>query len=135
MASQTFILHTDGGSRGNPGVAASAAVLFDQQYNKLDQVGEYIGETTNNQAEYKGLLIGLQLAKKNKVSDLVICMDSELVVKQMLGEYKIKDMGLKDLAEQAKIQLKHFTTYKFKHVRREKNKEADALVNEVLDNR
>lgn len=135
MASQTFILHTDGGSRGNPGVAASAAVLFDHQYNKLDQVGEYIGETTNNQAEYKGLLIGLQLAKKNKVSDLVVCMDSELVVKQMLGEYKIKDMGLKDLAEQAKIQLKHFTNYKFKHVRREKNKEADALVNEVLDNR
>lgn len=134
MTNQTFILHTDGGSRGNPGLAASVAVLFDQNYNLIDQMGEYIGQTTNNQAEYKGLLFGLQLAKKNKVSDLVICMDSELVVKQMLGEYKIKDLGLKELAEQVKSQLKNFTSYKFKHVRREKNKEADALVNKVLDN-
>lgn len=135
MKKNKFILHTDGGARGNPGPAASAAVLYDDKYQMIMSDAMYIGETTNNQAEYKGLLLGLEIAKSNEVDDLTIRMDSELIVKQMTGEYKIKEAGLKLLAEKAKIQLKNFKEFKFEHVRREKNKDADALVNKVLDNR
>ncbi len=133
MNKEIYILHTDGGARGNPGPAASAAVLFDSSYNQIDAKGEYVGETTNNQAEYQGLIIGLKLAKKNQIKNLIIRMDSELIVKQMMGVYKIKEPGLKMMATLVKQQLSELGEYKFEHVRRENNKVADALVNLVLD--
>ena len=135
MKKEIFIIHTDGGARGNPGPAASAAVLYDDKYQIIMSDAVYIGETTNNQAEYKGLLLGLEIAKNNKVENLIIRMDSELIVKQMMGLYKIKEASLKLLAEKAKVELKNFKEFKFEHVRREKNKDADALVNKVLDAR
>lgn len=135
MKKEIYIIHTDGGARGNPGPAASAAVLYDSNYQIIMSDGVYIGEATNNQAEYKGLLLGLEIAKNSKVENLVIRMDSELIVKQMIGAYKIKDTDLKLLAEKVKKLLNNFTEYKFEHVRREKNKDADALVNKVLDNK
>lgn len=133
MNQDFYILHTDGGARGNPGPAASAAVLYDSTYKQIDSKGEYIGETTNNQAEYQGLIIGLKLAKNNHVKSLIVRMDSELIVKQMLGLYKIKEPSLKIIAEQVKLLLTDFVNYKFEHVRRENNKDADVLVNLVLD--
>lgn len=129
-----FTIFTDGGARGNPGPAACAAVVNDQDFS------EYIGETTNNVAEYRGLLLGLKSAlklagKKSEEVDVEIKMDSELVVKQLKGEYKIKDQNLKLLSAEARPLISKFKSVSFKHVRREENSHADRLVNEVLDAR
>jgi ribonuclease HI len=132
------ILYTDGGSRGNPGPSASGAVLFgiDLHGNltkELARKGEYIGETTNNIAEYKALVIGLELAIKQGIDALTCLLDSELIVKQLNGEYKIKNAGLQPLAAAIKALAKSFKNIEYKHVRRQQNKIADAIVNEVLD--
>lgn len=127
-------LFTDGGSRGNPGPAAIGGVLYDLEDKEIETFSQYLGEGTNNQAEYTALLIGLQLAQKNRVEEIDCFLDSELVVKQLNKEYKVKD------AELAKIFVKIWNlsqTFKkitFSHVRREFNKEADRLVNQALDN-
>lgn len=133
-----LIINTDGGARGNPGPAGIGAVIKDEQGNLLFEKGEYIGETTNNQAEYKALIMALQnastiLSHKSEVLNLEIRMDSELIVKQITGEYKIKDPGLKILAAEVFGLLKNFGSYEFVHVRREFNSHADRLVNEALD--
>lgn len=127
-----FIIFTDGGARGNPGPAACAAVVNDQDFS------EFIGETTNNVAEYRGLLLGLKSAlklagKKSEEVEIEIKMDSELVVKQLKGEYKIKDQNLKLLSADAWPLINKFKSVSFKHVRREENSRADKLVNEILD--
>ena len=126
-------LHTDGGARGNPGPAAIGAVLKIGEEQFLFK--KYIGETTNNQDEYQGLILGLEKAKEHKASEVSCFLDSELVVRQLNREYKVKD---KDLAAQfMKIWnlLPNFEKVTFTHVRREQNKLADQLVNEVLDAR
>lgn len=131
--SKLLYLHTDGGSRGNPGPAAWGFVIKDDQGKVLLERGKYIGETTNNVAEYSALIEGLKSVLDLKATDVVIKMDSELIVRQMTGKYKIKQPHLIELAAQVRTSLQKFESYKFEHVFREFNKEADAQVNIALD--
>ncbi|PIT97977.1 MAG: ribonuclease H [Candidatus Andersenbacteria bacterium CG10_big_fil_rev_8_21_14_0_10_54_11] len=127
------VLHTDGGARGNPGPAGIGFVL--QIGRREILAGEYIGETTNNQAEYRALLGGLQRALAEGVTELQCYIDSELVVKQLAGQYRVKDIKLKPLYKQVCELVDRFARVSFTHVRREKNKVADKLVNEAIDRR
>jgi ribonuclease HI len=125
------IIHTDGGARGNPGPAGIGAVV--KIGDKQHEFKRYIGKTTNNQAEYQALIMGLEKAKELGVTETDCFLDSELVVKQMKQEYKVKD---KDLAVQfVKVWnlMAEFKKVSFTHVRREQNKLADQLVNEAID--
>jgi ribonuclease HI len=131
--SKKLVINTDGGARGNPGHAGIGLVIKSDTGEIVYQYGAYIGETTNNVAEYKALIKALEESVHLGGSDLLIQMDSELIVKQMQGIYKIKEPTLKLLAEEVKSLLKQFEKYEFKHVRREFNKEADALVNQAID--
>ena len=124
-------LHTDGGARGNPGPAGIGAVLEIGQDKKL--LKKYIGEATNNQAEYQALILGLTEAKKAGASEVDCYLDSELVVKQLKREYKVKNEGLAPLFIQVWNLTQQFNKVKFIHVFREDNKEADRLVNEAID--
>jgi len=126
-------LFTDGGSRGNPGPAAFAYVLEAEDGTVLDARGEAIGVATNNVAEYRALVAGLERAVEVGVSELEVVSDSELLVKQMRGEYKVKNAALRVLsfeAAQLKGQIGRVT---YRAVRREDNELADRLVNEALD--
>jgi ribonuclease HI len=126
-------LFADGGSRGNPGPAASGAVLFDEAGNVLREVGTFLGVATNNVAEWTGLLTGLEAAIELGVDDLTIRMDSELVVKQLSGVYRVKHEGLIPLHAKAKTLLRRFPRVDVGHVPRKQNAAADAVVNQVLD--
>lgn len=127
------ITHSDGGARGNPGPAGIGIVVSDLNGNKLKELGEYIGETTNNQAEYKALIQALTEAYKLGATAVTCYLDSELVVKQLTGLYKIKEAGLQELAMDALRLKSKFQQVNFKHVRREHNADADKLVNQALD--
>ncbi len=127
------VIFTDGGSRGNPGISGCGVVLYDEKKNKIATDKKFCGIQTNNFAEYQGLIIGLELAIKNEVTDLMVYMDSKLIVEQMNGNYKVKNVGLKPLFEQAKNLSENFAGISYKHVRREKNKVADQLANEAMD--
>ncbi|MBP9802013.1 ribonuclease HI family protein [Patescibacteria group bacterium] len=129
-----FKLFTDGGSRGNPGPAAIGGVLYEEE-KVLADFSHYLGQGTNNQAEYSALLMGLELAKKHKVTDLQCFLDSELVVKQLNKEYRVKDADLAKLFVKVWNLSQEFKSISFRHVRRELNKEADRLVNLALDSR
>ena len=126
-------LFTDGGSRGNPGPAAYGYVLEAEDGTVLDARGEAIGEATNNVAEYSALLAGLAKAAQLRVSELEVISDSELLVKQMRGEYKVKNHTLKELSLEATRLGRKFGKVKYRAVRREHNALADRLVNEALD--
>lgn len=126
-------IFTDGGSRGNPGPAASGFVLYDEAKNILHAEGVYLGETTNNVAEYTAVVLALEKAKEIGATHLNIQMDSELIVRQMTGIYKIKQPHIQELAGKVFRLLNNFTHYNFGHVRREFNKVADKLVNQALD--
>jgi ribonuclease HI len=126
-------LFADGGSRGNPGPAASGAVLFGEDGRVLREVGTYLGVSTNNVAEWTGLLTGLEAALDLGVDDLAVRLDSELVVKQISGAYRVKHEGLIPLHAKAKVLLRKFARVDVQHVRRKQNAAADALVNQVLD--
>jgi ribonuclease HI len=126
-------LFADGGSRGNPGPAASGAVLFGEDGQVLREVGTYLGVSTNNVAEWTGLLTGLEAALDLGVDDLAVRLDSELVVKQISGAYRVKNAGLIPLHAKAKVLLRKFAHVDVQHVRRKQNAAADALVNQVLD--
>jgi ribonuclease HI len=128
-----FTLFTDGGARGNPGNAACAAFLFDDKGALVAFDSQYLKQTTNNQAEYNGLLIGLKLALKHGVTQLQVKMDSELIIKQLLGEYKVKEEGMQKMFAKVQIELDKLDGHAFKHVPRAENKFADRLVNIVLD--
>ena len=123
----------DGGSRGNPGPAASGAVILAPDGTVLAEIGRYLGIATNNVAEWNAVLDGLAAAKEMGFERIAIRLDSELVVKQLTGEYRVKHEGLAPLAQRAKQLLRSFSHIDLAHVRREKNKLADALVNRVLD--
>lgn len=129
-----LIINTDGGARGNPGPAGIGVVVAGENGEIIQQHKQYIGEATNNVAEYKALILALHEAQKiSNGAHLDIRMDSELIVRQMQGRYKIKEPSLQALAAQV-IQLKNnFKTVVFTHVRREQNKEADKLVNQAID--
>lgn len=127
------IINTDGGARGNPGPAGIGLVIKNEAGELLYSHGAYIGDTTNNVAEYSALIKALEESVNLGATDVKIQMDSELIVKQMQGIYKIKQPGLQELAAKVLVLLKKFNSYSFVHVRREFNKEADALVNKALD--
>jgi ribonuclease HI len=126
-------LFTDGGARGNPGPAGYGALLFDERDLLLAFDGGYSSYGTNNHAEYSALLIGLKLAQKNGITDLECYLDSELVVKQLKGEYKVKDANIKSFHDKISKYLSDFSSCKFIHVPRSENKHADMLVNLILD--
>lgn len=126
-------LFTDGGARGNPGPAAYGYVLEDTDGTVLDARGEAIGVATNNVAEYSGLVAGLTKAVELGVAELEVVSDSELMVRQMTGDYRVKNEGLKPLFQEASWLERKIRKVSYRAVRREHNKLADQLVNEALD--
>ena len=130
------ILYTDGGSRGNPGPAAAGFVLTDRHRHDLCAQAFFLGEATNNVAEYTALLKGLEAARRMNIEKLLIRSDSELMVRQIKGEYKVKSAALAELHSHCmKLLLAHFTDWKIEHIPREQNSKADAIVNRSLDSR
>jgi ribonuclease HI len=127
------MLFADGGSRGNPGPAASAAVLLDPGGELIEEIGAYLGVATNNVAEWTALVLGLEAASKRGIRRLGVRLDSELVVKQLGGEYRVKHSGLQPLYARARRLLRDFAEVEIRHVPRKQNTLADALVNRVLD--
>jgi ribonuclease HI len=125
-------VNVDGGARGNPGPAAIGVVLREDG-EVLEEVGETIGEATNNVAEYKALLRGIELAATHGADELELIGDSELVVRQVEGRYKVKNAGMKELHEEVKRALREFDSWSIRHVRRAENADADRLVNQALD--
>ena len=129
-------MHTDGGARGNPGPAAIGVVLEAERDGQLEVVGEVaerIGVATNNVAEYRAVLRGLEEAARLGAQSVACILDSELVVEQLNGRYRVKAKDLKPLFEQVQALRRNFTLVTFQHVRREQNREADLLVNQALD--
>ena len=131
-ALEKLVVNVDGGARGNPGPAAIAAVA-QAGGEVVAERGERIGRATNNVAEYRALLLGIELAATLGAHELELVGDSELIVKQVKGEYKVKDATMRDLHAEVKRALHDFDRWSIRHVRREHNAEADRLVNEALD--
>ena len=129
------VLWTDGAARGNPGPAGGGAILKRPNGDVLAAESRYLGHTTNNVAEYKALLLGLERAKALGVLRLEVRADSELLIKQLRGEYRVKNEGLKPLFAQAQALLSVFDSVVLTHVRRELNAEADELANAGIDQR
>ena len=123
----------DGGSRGNPGPASYGVVIRDPRGEIVARLKKYIGRTTNNVAEYYGLIAALDYAQSNNIRALRVVSDSELLVKQMRGQYKVKSADLKPLYERAKKMSQAIPSFRIDHVYREQNREADLLANEALD--
>ena len=126
-------VNVDGGSRGNPGPAAVAAVVHDGNGEVVEERSEAIGAATNNVAEYRALLLGIERAAALGARRLELIGDSELIVRQVNGEYKVKDGALRGLHRQVREALGDFEEWSIRHVRRDENEEADRLVNEELD--
>jgi ribonuclease HI len=129
------VVHVDGGARGNPGPAAAGAVVSTPAGEVLDEAAEAIGVATNNVAEYRGLLLGLQLARALGASEVEVVNDSELVAKQVNGVYKVKHPDMKPLHAAALQALRGFERWTIRSVPRAQNAAADALVNQALDAR
>ena len=127
------ILYTDGASRGNPGEAGAGAVLLDGERRQLASRAIYLGQCTNNVAEYRALLAGLELALQHGCDRLDIFLDSELIVRQISGQYKVKNAHLQPLYLQAKVLLQRFRGWRIKHVPRAENARADQLANQGID--
>ncbi|HEX3737184.1 MAG TPA: ribonuclease HI family protein [Solirubrobacterales bacterium] len=126
-------VNVDGGARGNPGPAAIGVVVRDADGTVVESVGETIGRATNNVAEYRALLRGLELAAAHGATELELIGDSELVVRQIEGRYKVKNVAMKQLHAEAKQALTGFDDWSIRHVKRAENADADRLVNEALD--
>lgn len=136
LAKDLFFLYTDGAARGNPGPAAIGAVLYrgaPSSRNVVEELSRTIGHGTNNVAEYRALIEGLEMAARHDPSGLVVYCDSQLLVRQLLGRYKVKSPGLRPLFRQARKLLDGFGSVRIKHVRREHNRRADRLANQALD--
>jgi ribonuclease HI len=126
-------VNVDGGARGNPGPAAIGVVVRGPDGEVLAEVGERIGRATNNVAEYRALLRGIELGAAHGADELELVGDSELVVRQIEGRYKVKDAGLRELHAEAKRALGALEGWSIRHVRRAENADADRLVNQALD--
>jgi ribonuclease HI len=126
-------VNVDGGARGNPGPAAIGVVLRGGDGEVLEEHAERIGHATNNVAEYRALLAGIGLAAAHGASELELLGDSELVVRQVEGRYKVKDATMRELHTEVKRLLADFDSWSIRHVRRAQNADADRLVNEALD--
>ena len=129
------IIYSDGGSRNNPGPSALGVVVTDEKGKVLKEYSHYLGEATNNQAEYEAVIFALQKAKQLRIKELEIRVDSELIGKQLLGKYKIKDPDLQPLFIKAWNLRLDFEKFDIKIISREQNKKADKLVNQELDSR
>jgi ribonuclease HI len=132
-AARRLVLHVDGGARGNPGPAAIGVVIDDEEGNRVDELAERIGVATNNVAEYRALLRGLERAAELGARELEVINDSELVAKQVNRVYKVKHPAMRPLFEQATERLGSFERWSIRNVPRADNAEADALVNAALD--
>jgi ribonuclease HI len=126
-------LYTDGAARGNPGPAGAGAVLSDAQGSVVEELCEYLGEATNNVAEYRALLLGLKKALDLGVEEIDVLADSELMVRQLLGRYRVKNEGLRPLFQEAMGLLKKFKKYSISHIDREENSAADRMANRAID--
>jgi len=133
LKNKTVVLYTDGCCRGNPGPAGIGVVIKDPHKKILKELSEYIGEATNNIAEYSAIIRGLEAACDLGADEITVFMDSELVVKQLSGEYRVKDERMKELFLQTLGALKDFKSFEIKHIDRSKNKEADLLANKALN--
>jgi probable phosphoglycerate mutase len=129
-----IVLYTDGGSRGNPGPAAYGVRVETEDGTLVTEFGEALAPTTNNVAEYRGLIAGLEWALAHGHTNVRVRSDSELLVKQMRGEYRVKHPGLQPLHAEARLLATKIGRVVFEHVRREKNTHADRLANEAMDN-
>ena len=127
------VVHVDGGSRGNPGPAAAAAVITAPEGDVLDEAAVTIGRASNNVAEYRGLLLGLERARALGATEVDVVNDSELIAHQVNGRYKVKHADMKPLHAEALAALRDFERWSLRPVRREQNADADALVNQALD--
>jgi ribonuclease HI len=127
------IVHVDGGSRGNPGPAAAACVVSDPNGEVLDESARLLGEVTNNVAEYRALLLGLERARALGATEVALVNDSELIAKQVQGVYKVKHEAMRPLHREALAALKEFGRWSIRSVPRAENAHADALVNAALD--
>jgi ribonuclease HI len=130
---ERLVVHVDGGSRGNPGPAAVAAVLTEPDGTLVEEQAETIGHATNNVAEYRALLLGIERAAALGARELELVGDSELIVRQVRGEYRVKDAALRELHRQVAAALRNFDRWSIRNVPREENEHADRLVNEALD--
>jgi ribonuclease HI len=133
LAGQALQLFSDGASRGNPGQAGVGIAIFDEEGNELVGTGQYLGQCTNNEAEYRALLFGLAKCGEFGRGKIKVHLDSELIVKQIRGEYKVKHPNLKPLFQEAMQKLSDFASFSITHVRREKNSRADQLANLAID--
>ncbi len=128
-----MIFFIDGGARGNPGPAGYGVRVVGADGSTVDEIAEAIGVATNNVAEYRGLLAALEYAVARGLSDIVVRSDSELLVKQMRGEFRVKNAGLQPLHARASLLVRRIGRVRFEHVRRAQNAEADALANRAMD--
>ncbi|MFB3893307.1 MAG: ribonuclease HI family protein [Phycisphaerae bacterium] len=127
-------INIDGGSRGNPGPAGCGVVISDAGTGKpIHEAGVFIGRATNNVAEYSGLIAGLQQAARLGATDVLVLSDSELLVRQMTGAYRVKNEALRDLFEEAQVLAAKFASCDFRHVPREQNARADELANRAMN--
>ena len=134
-AAHAIKANIDGGARGNPGPAAYGVVVRDPKGAVIAELSDYLGIQTNNFAEYSGLLAALDYAVREKQLSLKVLSDSELLVKQMKGQYRVKSPGLLELYDRARALVRKLEHFSIEHVLRQYNREADALVNQVLDSR
>ena len=128
-------LYTDGAARGNPGPAGAGAVIVSPQGHVVAKVGKFLGENTNNYAEYMGLILGLKRARAMGIRELEVFADSELLVRQLNGEYQVKAENLRPLFEEARELLRAFPRVTVRHIRREENQAADEMSNRAIDQR
>ena len=128
-----LVVHVDGGSRGNPGPAAAAAVVSTPDGDVVGEAMETIGVATNNVAEYRALLLGVRKARELGADEVEVVNDSELVAKQITGDYKVKHADMKPLYLEAMGELRQFASWSIRSVPRAQNADADALVNQALD--
>jgi ribonuclease HI/mannose-6-phosphate isomerase-like protein (cupin superfamily) len=125
--------YADGGARGNPGPAGIGAVLLSPDGATLEEISEYIGRATNNQAEYRAVVAVLEAARRHRVDALRLCLDSELIVHQLNGRYRLRNEALRPHYERAKALIRGFKAFRVQHVPREANRRADGLVNRAID--
>ena len=130
---ESVVLYTDGAARGNPGPAGAGVRVESRDGAAIDELVEYLGEATNNVAEYRALLLGLERARTLGAKSVEVRSDSELLVRQMNGEYKVKNEGLRELVTRARALERGFASVVYVHVRREQNREADRLANLAID--
>jgi ribonuclease HI len=128
-------LYTDGAARGNPGPAGAGAVILNPDGHVVAKIGKFLGDSTNNVAEYMGLILGLKRAKAMGIKELEVYSDSELLVRQLAGEYQVKADHLRPLHDEARALLQGFSFIQVRHIPREENAQADAMSNRAIDER